>query len=289
MKFNSEDDAKKYADNIMIGHIQLHEAEHLIDRYKSYQESAHNLEDKEFWRRAIQDLDDHINSDELKEGKYPKGINTLIIEMIDWRAAMYAFQHAESSPKPFQEHAFYAQWFMGGTYVIFCILGKLVSKHSQDKSLRRLWTEVSHYIKCSGLCSKDEVEIIDNKMQRTEGHFTNQNSSMMRFRNKVIAHNEGYPIVKWVEIDEDIKLLCRIWALITMWSSIGITEPFRPSQQAFSGLDSIFTPLEIRALSEQHNIYIEKVESWCTHSLVDNSKVSKRSPFRKISVSTEVH
>ena len=114
-------------------------------------------------------------------------------------------------------------------------------------------------------------------------------SSTMRFRNKAIAHNESSPRVDWVEIDEDIKLLCRIWSLISMWSSIGITEPFRPSQQAFSGLDSIFTPLEIRALSEQHNIYIEKVESWCTHSLVDNSKVSKRSPFRKISVSTEVH
>ena len=289
MEFNPEDDAKRYAENMLAKYLDPDEAKNRRDQYKSYQESAHSLEDKKFCRKAIQDLDDYINSDELKEGKYPQGIDTLILETIEWRALIYAFENVDTKRDPFKEHIFYDQWLVGGTYAIFCILGKLVSRHNQDKSLRRLWTEVSHYIRRSGLCSKDEIEIIDNKMNLEKGHFTNQNSSTMRFRNKAIAHNESSPRVDWVEIDEDIKLLCRVWALITMWSSIGVFEPFRPSQQAFSGLDSIFTPVEIRALAEQRNIYIEKVKSWCTHSLVDNSMVSKRSPFLKISVSTEVH
>ena len=77
-------------------------------------------------------------------------------------------------------------------------------------------------------------------------------------------------------------------ALITMWSSLGIIEPFRDPQRAFSGLEGIFDAAEIKALAEQRTKYLKKVEGWCTHSLVDNTKVSERSPFLKRSISIDI-
>ncbi|WP_417214736.1 hypothetical protein [Alcanivorax sp.] len=288
MEFDSEDDAKSYAISVTAKHLHPDDAQNRLDSYKTYQESAHSAEDKSYWEKEVRALDEYIQSDEFKNGEYPQGIDELILEIIEWRAAIYAFQNVDTEQDPFKEHAFYAQWLMGGTYTIFCILGKLVSKDNRDSSLRKLWSIVSGYVKNSGLCGEGENEIIEEKMHRTEGHFTNTNSRAMLFRNKVIAHNESSPKIQWVEIDKDIKLLCRIWALVTMWSSFGIIQPFRKSQQVFSGLESVFNPAEIKSLVEQRNVYLEKVESWCTHSLVDNSKVSERSPFGKISVSINI-
>lgn len=288
MEFDSEDDAKNYAVGITAKHLHPDDAQNQLDSYKSYHESAHSVEDKDYWEKEVRNLEKYINSDEFKNSEYPQGIDELIIELIEWRAAIYAFQNVDTEQDPFKEHAFYAQWLMGGTYTVFCILGKLVSKDNRDNSLRKLWPIVSDYVKNYGLCGEGETEKIEEKMHRTEGHFTNTNSRAMLFRNKFIAHNESSPKIEWVEIDKDIKLLCRIWALITMWSSFGIIQPFRKPQQAFSGLESVFTSTEIKFLIEQRNVYLEKVESWCTHSLVDNSKVSERSPFGKISVSIDI-
>ena len=270
MKFNSEDDAKNYAVSITAKRLHPDKAQNRLDEYKAYQESAHDLETKEYWKKEVHNLDEYINSVEFKNGEYPQGIDELILEMIEWRAAIYAFQNVDTKQNPFKEHVFYAQWLIGGTYTVFCILGKLVSKDPRDNTLRKLWPKVSEYVKHSGLCDEGEAEIIDEKIQ---GHFTNDRSLAMLFRNKVIAHNESSPNVEWVEIDKDIKLLCRIWALITMWSSLTIIQPFRESSQVFSGLESVFTPAEIKSYIRQRNIYLNQVEGWCTHSLANNSKV----------------
>lgn len=288
MGFDSEDHAKDYAIGITAKHLHPDYVQNRLDSYRSYQESAISAEDKEYWGKEVRNLEEYINSDEFKNGEYPQGIDELMLEIIEWRAAIYAFQNVDTEQDPFKEHAFYAQWLMGGTYTVFCMLGKLVSKDRRDSSLRKLWPIVSDYVKRSGLCGEGEIEVIEEKMHRTEGHFTNTNSRAMFFRNKVIAHNESSPKMEWVEIDKDIKLLCRIWALITMWSSFGIIQPFRKSRQVFSGLESVFIPAEIKSLANQRDVYLEKVEGWCTHSLVDNSRVSERSPFGKISVSINI-
>lgn len=289
MACNSEDDAKNHALKKIAKHLYFDDAQNQLDLYKLYQDSSLCAEDEEYWEKEVRKLDEYINSNEFKNGEYPQGIDELILEIIEWRATIYAFQNVDTEQDPFKEHAFYAQWLMGGTYTVFCILGKLVSKDSRDNSLRILWSKVSDYVKNSDLCGEGETDIIEKKMHCTAGHFTNTNSLAILFRNKVIAHNESFPKIEWVEIDKDINLLCRIWALITMWSSFGIIQPFRNSQQAFSGLESVFNPAEIKSLVRQRAVYLEKVEGWCTHSLVDNSKVSERSPFGKISVSIDIN
>lgn len=288
MEFKSEDDAKNYSIGITAKPLHPDDVENRISSYRSYSESAVDEENKKYWLNELDKLEEYVASDEYKNGEYSQGIDILILELIEWRASISAFQKIDNKNDPFTKHAFYAQWAMGGTYAVFCILGKLVSKDSRDNSLRKLWKMVSGYIENSGLCGNGEVELIFNKMHNTEGHFTNTNSRAMLFRNKVIAHNESSPKIEWVEVDEDIKLLCRIWSLITMWSSFGIIEPFRSDQQAFSGLESVYSSAEIKLLQEQRKQYIEKVKGWCTHSIVDGESVSERSPFGKISISMNI-
>lgn len=289
MKFQSEDDAKNYSVDITSRLLRPEDAQKQLETYRSYYASAFTNEDKEYWLNELNRLKEYLNSSDFKRGKYPQGIDELIIELIEWRASIFAFQNVDTENDPFNEHAFYAQWLMGGAYVVFCILGKLVSKDNRDNSLRKLWENVSGYIENSGLCGNGEINAINEKMHRSNGHFTNNNSRAMLFRNKVIAHNESFPSLDWIEVDEDIKLLCRIWALITMWSSFGIIEPFKADALAFSGTESVFSTNEILLLQKQRRSYIDKIESWCTQNIVDGSKVSDRSPFGKISVSVKLH
>ncbi|WP_126454374.1 hypothetical protein [Sulfuriflexus mobilis] len=287
MEFISEEDAKNYCMGITTGHLSHEEIKNKIDSYNFYKENACSEEDKNHWEDEINKLKSWSNSNEFKNGDYPQGIDELILELIEWRASIYSFQNTDTERNPFKKYVFHAQWLTGGIYAIFCLIGKLVSKDPRDNSLRRLWNAVSGYIDSSGLCGEGELEQIEIKMHYSEGHFSNLNSKAMLYRNKVIAHNESSPRVEWYDVDKDIELLCRIWGLITMWSSLGVVEPFRKGEMVFSALDNVFTPRDIMALKNKREEYLDKVNKWCISSLIDGSTVSDRSPFVILSISSK--
>lgn len=210
MEFKSEVDAKTYSLSVTARNLHPDDAQNMLESYKLYLKSAQSIEDKKFWENEIRVLNEYIQSDEFINGKYAQGVDELIFEIIEWRASIYAFQDVDTNHDPFLEHAFCAQWLMGGTYTVFCILGKLVSRDNRDSSLRKLWPLVSKYVNNSGLCGNGEFEIIEKKMHWSSEYFTNTNSRAMLYRNKAIAHNESSPKLQWVEVDRDLKLLCRI-------------------------------------------------------------------------------
>ncbi|MBN8430173.1 hypothetical protein JF535_04820 [Microbulbifer salipaludis] len=287
MEFATEDDARNYSVGVTAKHIHPDDIHRRLDEYKSYLASARD-ENKVYWQEEVNRLEEWINSDEFINREYPRGIDELVLELIEWRAAIYAFQKVDTKNNPFKKHAFYAQWLVGGTYTIFCLLGKLVSKDSRDNSLRQHWDMVSRYVAQSGLCGETEIEFINSRMHRTQGQFTNENSQAMKYRNKVIAHNESLPGMEWDELDKDIELISRMWSLITMWSSFGLIEPFRKAELVFSGTESVFTNEEIRLLKEQRDNYLSKVKFWCTRCIETGDRVVNRSPFGKFSISISV-
>lgn len=284
MEFLTEDDAKHYSIGITAKHTDQDGLESRLKEYNRYLDSA-NEADKSYWREEIKKLEEWINSETFKNGDYPRGLDELVLELVEWNAAIYALQKVDTKNDPFKEHAFYAQWLVGGTYTIFCLLGKLVSKDSRDNSLRKIWNMFSGYISSSGLCAEGEVDYINEKMHKTNGQFTNVNSQAMLYRNKVIAHNECLPRMEWSELNKDVELIIRMWSLITMWSSFGIIEPFRKSEQVFSGTESVFSPREIRLLLEERNVYLTQVKDWATKSINTGERISPRSPFGSISIS----
>lgn len=289
MYFESEEDAKHFSVGITARRFTSEEADNRIAEFRKYAENAISEEDKGHWRNELLRLREYIESDEFKNGDYSRGIDELVLELIEWRAALYAFQNVDTKKNPFTEHVFHAQWLMGGTYTVFCLIGKLVSKHKDDNSLRKLWGEVMEYVAKSGLCGEGEVEFITNEMHRKKGRFTNANSKAILFRNKVIAHNESLPQIEWTEVDKDIKFLCRVWSLITMWSSCGIMQPFRNGNVAFSGLGNVFTASEIKLLKEKREEYLERVKGWSAVNLIDGASTSNRSPFAEFHISFNIN
>ena len=262
MQFNSVNDAKEYVVAVTNKAKTLKEINSATSYYQEMVDSAHSDESRILWMDELSKLNAWKDSDDFKQGNYPQGIDEIFLELIEWRAMIYAFHNVDTKRNLFNESGFYAQWYLGAIYGIFTIIGKLVSKDKRDSSLRRLWEIVSPIMLGEGACTKTEVEYVNSAMDIKSGHFTNENSKALLFRNKLISHNEAMPIVKWDEVDNDLSLLIRMWSLLVAWSSFGLFQPFRTDEQAFMGLELMFEISEIKALKEQRQCYFKMVEGW---------------------------
>ena len=287
MNIKSIEDAKNYAVEATRC-LSNDETYRSLEVYRSYLSRATNDEQKEPLQKEIDSLENWLKCEKFKTGDFPMGINELMLELIEWRALKYAFQNTETEQNPFKEHTFYSQWLVGGTYAVFSILGKLESKDDRDNSLRNLWGKIWAWIDQDGGCSKEELEYINLKLNRKSGHFTNENSKALLFRNTVIAHNEKNPTMRWDEIDKDIEILVRIWSLIVSWSSYGLFDPLRTSEQAFSGIENIFSASDITALKTKRKEYIDRVLLWSVTHLHNRERDHGGGVFKKLSITTTV-
>jgi hypothetical protein len=282
--FKSSDEAKEYAINATAAYLDENAMQTRINDFTRYLANASSEQDKIFWHNQIQELEVWRGSDAFINGLHPQGIDELILELLELRALVFAFQCVELKNNPFAQYVFFSQWVMGITYVTFSIIGKLSSKNPKDNSLRGLWQKVAWHINDDNAFTAEEIQRINTAFDNKDGHFSNGKSPAILVRNKSIAHNEFSPKVYWDDIDDDIKILVRTWSMITSWSSMGLIQPFRDSKQAFAGLESLLAAEEIRELSKQRECYIQKTRQWAITRLHDGSEDAERSPFAKISV-----
>lgn len=284
----SIDEAKTVALEATSGHLSHDQAIERLESFKGYLSRAIRDEDKVAWQEQISALENWLASEKYKSGDFPRGIDELLLELIEWRAMKYAFQHTETERSPFKEYVFYSQWLVGGTYAVFSLLGKLTSRDGRDNSLRNLWDKIQSFIDLDGACSKDEINHMNHCLDKATGHFTNTNSKALRFRNTVIAHNEKSPTIAWDEIDKDIQILVRMWSIIVSWCSFGIFSPFRSGDQALDGLDSFFNAGEIARLKARRQEYIDRVISWSVTHLHSGLRDPDRGAFAKLSITSTV-
>ncbi len=240
------------------------------------------------WQAQIESEESWLASEEYRNGDYSQGIDDLILEMIEWRAMQHAFQHVETASKPFLDHPFYQQWLIGSTYAVSSLLGKLVGKTPGENSLRKLWWEIGKFVSSDGACTKAELKLIADLLDKKNGKFTNENSRAIKFRNTVIAHNQKSLALAWDEIDKDIKVLVRIWSILVSWSSFGIIAPFRSGEQAFSGLDRLFEDEELAALKRKRQEYIDLAIDWARTHLHNGVRDCGGSAFTQIVVTSRV-
>jgi hypothetical protein len=131
---------------------------------------------------------------------------------------------------------------------------------------RNLWWKVNKFIARDGACKKPELKFIGEQLHKVTGQFTNNQSKSILVRNTVIAHNEKNLKLDWSEIDNDIKVLTRIWSIVVSWSSFGIISPFRTSEQAFSGIEHFFDQKEMNELAKKRREYLDMCIGWArTH------------------------
>lgn len=262
MQFSTVEEAKEYVVALTNKAKSLEEINSTISHYQEMFENAHNEESRSLWLSELEKLKEWKDSDDFKQGNYPQGIDELVLELIEWRAMVYAFQNVETKNNPFKESGFYAQWYLGSIYGVFTIVGKLVSKDRRDNSLRKLWETTSPVMLSDGACTKEEIDYINSEMEVKSGLFTNERSKSLLFRNKLISHNEAIPIVQWSDVDSELCLLIRMWSLLVSWSSFGLFQPFRTDEQAFLGLESMFQVTEINELKLKRECYLKIIEGW---------------------------
>ncbi len=288
MKFNTIDEAKEYVVSLTNKAKSVEQIDSAIIYYQQMADGAHSEESRNLWFSELDNLKKWKKSDDFISGNYPQGIDELILELVEWRSVIYAFQNIETKREPFKESGFYAQWYVGAIYGVFSIFGKLVSKDARDNSLRKLWNEVSPFMLSDGAYNKSEADFIDDALDAVSGRFTNKNSQALLFRNKLISHNEAMPVVKWDEVDKDFALLIRMWSLLVSWSSFGIVQPFRSGEQAFQGVESMFDSLEISSLKAKREEYLSMVVKWSTSYAHTNTIDPGRGAFSSLSIKVSI-
>lgn len=285
MLIKTIDDAKVYATNVTSGRLNLDEASERIESFRKFKNNATEESEKLNWQERINELISWINSEQFKNGDFPQGIDTLVLDLIEWRAMIYAFTHAKTKANPFDKSPFFSQWITGAAYAVFSIIGKLNSHNKDDNSLRCLWNTVKPFIEQEGVRSGEEICHIDNCLDREHGHFTKARSKAILFRHTVIAHNAKSLNLSWDEIDPDIQILTRIWGLIISWCSFGIIFPFRRSEHVFSGLEHYYDLEDMGALCAKRDEYIERAKGWCNTHLHNERIDTLSGPFATLSVS----
>jgi len=288
MLFETEDQAKEYAINQTSGKLNKQEIDIRISDYEMYAHQAASDKDRKYWEFEKERLEQWKASHEFINGEYPDGVDELMFNLLDSRSSIYSFINVETKSSPFSDFYFFKQWVVGSSYWIFATIGKLVSNDDRDNSLRSLWMKVLPYLKLSNVSNILEIDYLTKCLDKKNGHFTNLNSKAINFRNKQIAHNESKPIILWSEIDVDLKILSRMWSIITMWCSFGILMPFRNPSEVFMGLDKIYSIDEISMLKQKYSESVTEIQSWCERCVLTGEKISNRSPFSQISVSIEI-
>jgi hypothetical protein len=276
------DEAKEYACSYTANSMTKEQTEEHIRTSKNALESLSSDDDITFHKNRIDDLNAWLRSDEFVNGNYHQGIDGLLLDLIEWRAMFYAFEHIKSSQEVFYKYEFFQQWKEGGAYAMYNYLAKLVSSRGgQDKSLRKLWWDIEHFIEQD--VGDKETAYISSQFSKTSKRFANQGSKSIYFRNKVIAHNEKTINASLSDLDEDLRILSRIWSFVIIWSGFPILFPWKSNDQVFSGFENFFDFNTLVSLKKKRKEYIDKVELWCKTNLV-TSEIDKRSPFATISI-----
>lgn len=288
MNFSNVSEAKEYVNKATNTARTLEEIESSISYFKGMLENTKNDEAKELWLAEINDLECWKANSDFIEGNYPQGLDELILEIIEWRAIIYALENVDIVSEPRKQSGFFAQWNLGAVYGIFIIIGKLVSKDPRDNSLRKLWENVSPTMLQDSACTHSEVDYINQKLHHTNGRFTNTNSNVVLFRNKTIAHNEAMPVVIWEEVDQGMSLLIRMWSLLVAWSSFGLNQPFRSETQAFSGMESLFSDTELSKLKAKRKTYLDNAVSWSKNYAHTGTEDNGRGAFSSIKLKVSV-
>ncbi|MDR2220360.1 MAG: hypothetical protein LBE24_07250, partial [Methylobacillus sp.] len=254
------EEAKIYAVNVTSGKLTSAQVSVRLESFKKYKENAIGAEEKQDWQRQIDELQIWANSETFTSGDFPQGIDTLVFDLIEWRAMIYAFTQANTKDNPFHKFPFFSQWLVGATYAVFSIIGKLNSHYPDDTSLRKVWGKIRPFIEQDGVRLIDEIHYIDECLSN---RLTKSRSKALQFRHKVIAHNEKNLNLSWDDIDPDIQMLVRIWALIVSWCSYGVLPPFYRSKDIFAGLESYYDQEDMAVLHAKRDEYIERTKTWC--------------------------
>lgn len=92
MHFKSTDEAKMFACAVTSSYLNEEDALKKLKTYKTYLKNSSTADERKFWNEEIKSLEDWLSSDKFKAGNYARGIDALILELVEWRSSLFAFE-----------------------------------------------------------------------------------------------------------------------------------------------------------------------------------------------------
>jgi hypothetical protein len=288
MQFDSEKDAKHHVMALMAGTLSPRDATQRLADAERYRERASNAEERDYWSTRADALQQWIESDTFRSGAYAQGIDSEFLELVEWRAQIAALVETPSDPNPFVRSEFFARWLVGASYAVLILLGRLVSRDKRDNSMANAWGVAIPYLSSSTGFSREEVRALEEIKDQSRGRFTRARSDTVRFRNKTVAHNEATLRIAWESVDQDVRILARIWAVLIRWAGGPVLFPFRNAGEVFGGLGAVYSTAEFDQLCNRRDQYLEQTKRWCITNVVTNGVDPSSSPFATLNVSVDL-
>jgi hypothetical protein len=186
-----------------------------------------------------------------------QGIDTMMIDMIQFRAMIYAFESLGENHAFIKNH-FFSSWYAGISYAVFSLFGKLVDSTKGTESLKRLWEDTF-----KKACFPKEN--VNTNISKWFTHLKKNNSQSFAYRHLVTSHNSKFgqhePVYDWTnftwkQFDVELKQLILAWNILSKFSGSHIICPFISGEKMFDGLSAIFRPSDMQILINKYNEFI---------------------------------
>lgn len=207
------------------------------------------------YKNQISKLDELI--EDSSKISQTQGIDTMMIDMIQFRAMIYAFESLDKR-LAFTKTNFFSSWHVGMTYAVFCLFFKLVDSGKGKESLKRLWQDTFK----KG-CNEENASI-----NEWFNNLNKRNSQPLAFRHLIICHNSEFgqyePVYDWTNFDwelfdSELKQLVNARNILSKFSGSAIICPFISGEKMFDGVSTIFKLPDMKVLVKKYNEFITEL------------------------------
>jgi hypothetical protein len=84
--------------------IVLKKAQRQLAYFRQHLENSKTVGQATVWRAEIGRIEEWLSSTRFQRGEYSRGVDDLLLELIEWRALKFAFQNVETERSPFNDH-----------------------------------------------------------------------------------------------------------------------------------------------------------------------------------------
>ena len=267
--FSTEKEAKDHALRCLAPMMDKEQVQRNLNDYKKFIEMWDEMkkeEEKTYWTRMHAELLEWQNSHQFQQGLYPPGIDTLLFDAVEWRAALYSFGSVAEKERPFHNSYLFKKWVEGAATSLALCLAGIFSRDRRCNSLCNLWISVSSFLEGSAHLHADEFSIIQKIFNRDKKNafYSDDGSKLLKCRNKVIAHHECSFDIKLADFNMEFHLVSRVWHILNKWAETGSLFPFPDTETVFQNFSQNFDSHYVRRLKGAWQENIRQFYDWET-------------------------
>lgn len=223
-----------------------------------------------------------------KEGKYPRGIENIIQQIIEPISLWEAISELENGHFLASENYFKSLIDVAITFLLSSEIAKLFNFKEEDFSLCNVWRECKSLALAQGLTTEGEVDYIDDQFDVKRNLREARIKRVLQFRNKQIAHNSSSDAIDKSDLIYTIRFILRVWAILdSIYCSNYLPRPILMDENVFAHFHKIMSAEEIKRVKAERSKFINELINACSLDLVTGEKDEKR-PFGELKITFDL-